>query len=402
MGPQLGAPLGTELWKTMLTSDRLSLWGPFAADPSGATYFADDGSVFGDSEQEPTLISLDGCGAVRWRVPWNHAPTQNGAFSLMVIGDRLIAEFGDVEAFASSDGSHLWTADLSVLGGPTGVYLGNPVGAENGDVYLAATTPDGVRLVAIDSTGAAKVIAAVPNAVPNGAVTDLILDATGRLDLSLTLTNQFVTDTTPGVVDTFRRDGTLDLTTSVPNVEPWNLLIAGPQSFLVEGSGTWIAPDGNVSGMLASSPVFSVAMDALGNAYASVVPQQPTNGTVPTIVKFDPTGAQVWNTSFPNGPENDGAGVGPILGDGSNIYFLARNVPGFSIAAIDVETGAQRTWPYDGDTSGNLLLTPAGVLVFTAGGQVVGLASGGARPPANAPWPTGLGGIDSRAAAAGQ
>jgi PQQ-like domain len=396
----LGAPLGAPLWKTTVTSDRF-LWGPFAADPSGATYFADDGSLLGDYEQEPTLLSLDGCGAVRWRVPWNHAAAQAGGIYMMISGDRLIAEFGDIQAFALSDGSHLWTVDPSALGGPTGVYMGTPVGADTGDVYLPLTTPEGVRLVAIDSTGSASVLATVPNAVANGWTTDLILDATGRLDLSLTQTNDFASPTTPGVVDTFRRDGTLDLTTTVANLDPWNRLIAGPDAFLNEGSASWIGPDGSVTATIGTMEIFSAAMDAQGDLFASVIPP-PSSSTRPAIAKFDATGVQVWATSFPDGPINNGPASGPVLGDASNVYFLAQGVDGFAIAALDVETGAQTTWPFEGTTSESLLLTPAGVLVFTAGGQVVGLSSGGARPPANAPWPTGLGGIDARSAAVGQ
>jgi hypothetical protein len=60
------------------------------------------------------------------------------------------------------------------------------------------------------------------------------------------------------------------------------------------------------------------------------------------------------------------------------------------------------TWSFPGLTPGYMLLTAAGEVVFTSGGQVVSVASGGELPAADAPWPTPRGGVDQRGAALGE
>jgi outer membrane protein assembly factor BamB len=394
------------LWRTRLATD-LHLTGPLAADPSGATYFAYDPSVLGQPGR-PSLISIDSCGNVLWRVPWDHRKVDYVRLYLMVSGDRLIAHYGDVQAFDLVTGQHLWTADIAGLIGSSKIFIDTPVAAADGTVYLVAmdvaAPATTTSIVAIDSNGAARVLGPVPNVKDTTFVTDLILDSTGQFDLSLTGGNVFRTGGTPGTINTFRRDGSLAQITAVPNVLPGTSLLAGPGLVLNEASGTSLGPGGEVLGHLGISAVWSAVMDAQSNVFGI------TQGEGPVVTKFDPAGSVRWKSAPFRGAPNNEPGAGPLLADGAHVFFLADVWDGGStgrtgvLAAIDTETGAQTTWrfPGGGASDGPLLLTPAAELVFKVGGEVVAVSSGGERPPMDAPWPTCRGGIDQRSAALGQ
>jgi outer membrane protein assembly factor BamB len=372
-----------------------------AADPSGDTYFAHDGFLFNSTVAGgSSIIALDPCGIVRWRAPWNHAQKQDEQAFLMVSGEQLIAEHGDVEAFELASGAHLWTADLSGLAGAgdlSDAYLGAPVAASDGTSYLTATNDQGATwLLAIDASGVAKVLASVPNIAPNGSPMGLILDSAGRLDLSLAESNVFLA---PGAIDVFGRDGSLEIITPLANVGPQNLLMAGTGFVLNESTGDLVGPDGGVLGRLPLAPDEPAVIDAQGNVFAV------GQSTAVTVSRLDLAGAVRWGAPFP-GVVWEYYG-GPVLGDGAELFFLAQtldadNQEGATVAAIDVEDGTTETWSFPGVTPAYLLLTAAGEVVFASGGQVVSLASGGERPAADAPWPTPRGGVDQRGAALGE
>jgi hypothetical protein len=181
--------------------------------------------------------------------------------------------------------------------------------------------------------------------------------------------------------------------------------MSGPGIVLNETSGTMLGPDGRVVGQLGARAVWSAVMDAQRNIFAI------TAGDGPVVTKFDPTGSVRWKSApFRDAPLND-PGAGPILGDGTHVFFVANLARSASssavwtptVAAIDVDTGTQTTmWPFEGSPPISLVLTPAAQLVFTVGTDVVALSSGGERPPTDAPWPTARGAIDQRSAALGQ
>src|SRR5271165_193701 len=90
-GAVAGTPAGQILWQTDLVSDRY-LTGPLAADPQGNTYFADDGALWGGMvDGGSTLLSLDPCGNLRWRKPWDHFYNDTVGTHVMVSGSRLVA-----------------------------------------------------------------------------------------------------------------------------------------------------------------------------------------------------------------------------------------------------------------------------------------------------------------------
>jgi hypothetical protein len=349
------------LWQTTLTTDTY-LVGPMAADPSGDTYFAHDGFLFNSTVAGgSSIIALDPCGIVRWRVPWNHAQKQDEQAFLMMSGERLIAENGDVEAFELASGAHLWTADLSGLAGAgdlSGAYLGAPVAASDGTSYLTATNDEGATwLLAIDASGVAKVLASVPNIAPNGSPMALILDSAGRLDLSLVESNVF---RAPGAIDVFGRDGSLEITTPLANVGPENLLMSGTGFVLNESTGDLVGLDGGVWGRLPVAPDEPAVIDAQGNVFAV------GQSTALRVSRLDLAGVVRWGAGFPGAVwEYYG---GPVLGDGQQLFFLAQtldadNQEGATLAAIDVDDGTSVTWSFPGFTPGYMLLTAAGGVI---------------------------------------
>jgi hypothetical protein len=403
-GSILTTPAGQVLWQTTLVTDRY-LVGPLAADPSGATYYVDDGfEVGGVVDGGSRIMSLDECGNLRWNKPWSHYYNDSVSTHLVVSGSRLIASNGDVRAFDLATGDELWTADLVTWGNQQGLgdlsgsdSLGAPAVTADGTVYLTAYSMAQTWLLAIDTTGAPSVVAPVPGTTDGGFATDLIVDNAGQLDVSVVFTN--VTPG-PGAIVSLGRDGGVGWQVPMMSMGYQERLMSGTSFVLAEDSATVLDLGGGVRGSLGGGFAKPAVVDAPGAIYAI----SAVSSAGMTVGAWNADLSTRWSTVLPGNTFYEYTG-GPLLGDGSHLFFLQQLNAGTSIttavSALDQQTGTQVAWPFAEESPGYMLLTPTGELVFTLGQRAVALSSGGEKS-ADTLWPTPRGGIDQRGVAKGQ
>jgi len=397
-------PAGTVIWKTTLVTDRY-LVGPMAADPSGATYYVDDGFLFGGVvDGGSTIMSLDPCGNPRWRTPWNHFYNDSVTTHLMVSGSRLIAVNGDVRAFDLSTGDELWTADLVTwareqgLGDVSGSdSIMAPVVTADGTVYLTAYTASQTWLLSIDMTGAPSLVAPVPDTADGGFATDLIVDNVGNLDVPVVFTH---VSPGPGEIVSFAHDGGVQWEAQLPQLGYQDHLMSGATSLLNEDTAGLFGFGGTIVGQLQAQFSKPAVVDSQGDFFAI----SAASSAAITAGSWAPDGTPRWSTNITSGGFY-GYNGGPLLGDGSHVFYLSQLYDGTtetaSVESLEQASGALVTWTFADRSPGYMLLTPAGELVFTMGTYAIALSSGG-ELPADTVWPAPRGGVDQRGVARGQ
>jgi hypothetical protein len=247
-------------------------------------------------------------------------------------------------------------------------------------------------IATVDMAGRVSTLATVAGST--GDISGFILDAAGHVDVLYNSING-------AIVDSYAKDGTVVFVSQFTCDEEFLGPLASGTSFLVMQSGPCAM---DFSGNNILSPPQSdddaqyVTIDSNDNLYFNL--QSSTAGGQPR-----------WMTT----PPNDAELLTPLLLASGDELFAATsgNVLEASgviqIEAYDRSSGATLATystgiPYpEGDTipTLQLLLTPAGQLVFMKDQNAVAIAAGQAPDPSD-PWPTSNGGVDRRNAAPGQ
>ncbi len=172
----------TVAWQTPLPIPSGSVGGPYAADAAGDTFFV---SITPYGSEDYSILALNACGRQLWQTGGISMGTQTNVLpSVIVAGDRAIAQFVNVDAFDIATGNHLWSVDLEALAGtslrPADGDLSPLAAAQDGTVYTAFFTASGGTIVAIDRAGHAMPIASPRLACE---ITGLTLDGAGHVDV---------------------------------------------------------------------------------------------------------------------------------------------------------------------------------------------------------------------------
>ncbi len=403
------APLGTVRWRTPIGHDRF-LVGPMAADPAGNTYFVHDSTLLGVADPEPFIVSLDRCGAMRWRAPWQHPNNRSVLPHVTLAGSRILAANVDLHAFDATSGAAQWTLDLVAFAAREG--LGDVSGSNairsvvvdaSGNAFVMLWSPDTISIVRVDPNGTPRTLTRITDVPRNGEATDLVLDAQGNFEAAFTDTN--VTPG-PGALRSFGPDGAQRWITHTPALGYLDHLTVG-SNFVVSGdTGTIFSTiDGSIVRELGVQYAGPGGTDAADNLY--VFDNAPSSGRG-RLASFDRAGTRRW-TSTIEGYLAFAHDAGPLLGEHTGFYVfdgfdtqrdggtLARQV----LVAFDLASGTQSVFTYPGAGSGHALLTTAG-MVFVVGGDAVAISSGGEVPDASGTWVTPRGDIDRRGAARGR
>lgn len=401
------APLGAVAWRSTLTSER-GLVGPLAADAQSDTFFAiDPALVSRPSSAPPTLLSLDRCGAPRWRVAWTHFQNRSVLVHGLVTQGRLLVGDGDLQAFDAATGAHLWTLDLVAYAAAQG--LGDVTGSNalrrivadlDGVAYALVQSRDLAFVLRVDATGAASTLLRVPTTPDRSSVGDLVLDAGGRLVFPLTFTN---VSPGPGALYAFTRAGAMRYRLELPVVNYLDQITVGADYVLSGDTGTFVADDGSVRLDLGRF-VGPGATSAAGELYTV----RRRAGDDAGLAAYDARGRERWSAPLTYGYafSND---AGPYLGQ-RNVWavftrFESARDGGTRVLqvlqAASRATGAASTFAFPGSNAGQALLLPAGIVVFTLDGDAVGVSTGGDLPADDALWPGSHGGFERRGAPRG-
>ncbi len=382
-------------WQAPLPIPSGSVGGPYAADAAGDTFFV---SITPYGSENYSILALDACGRKLWETGGISMGTHTNVLpSVIVVGDRVIAQFVSVDALDIATGNHLWSVDLEALAGtslrPADGDLGPLAAAQDGTVYTAFLTASGGTIVAIDPAGHPMPIASPQLAC---AITGLTLDGAGNVDVLC-----------GPRVDSFTREGSPAFSSNFPCMTAGEGPLASSASDLyMEVASCFMSLDGVAGASLggaintAATTLGGLVVDGDGNVY--------TSQTFSSLSSFDSSGASRWTASLALPVAGS-----LLLAEGGALLAVEAPLSSpdgpLSIEVFDAATGAlQRTAPVGMGGRGDYVLTPAGQLVFTAYdyiGTNPALATGfalGMTLDGNAWWPTALGGADQRNAARGQ
>lgn len=412
------APSGSQLWKTSISTGAADLLGPVAADAAGDTfYLAADQALY-----VKTVFAVDACGAQRWSADVGALVAASGYVPQVMVagGHVLLVGIGSIVALDVATGAHTWTADLAAFaqGGGLGVTPGKVVGmgftaaSADGRAFTVVANDLDAWIVSVSVQGKMHSVAKVANYLgglgyPLGAQ-QLIIDAAGHVVLA--------GGSNPGAPDrinAFTATGKSVYDSVLPGWGNSRFLAAGPD--FVTGEGLWLLDNADASPrntFVGGGPTFvsfdgPFAIDAAGRVFA-VGDQHLDPGssavTANLLGGFSPDGSQRWRVALDEPVES-----GPVLGDGGQLFVLTTASTGAGspqhLSAFALEDGAPR-WRVDLPPSGKLpsywlLLSAAGTLQLVIDHTIYAFASGNARPPTCAWWPTPRGPIDQRACASG-
>jgi hypothetical protein len=396
------ATSGSLVWTTDFAGP---LAGPLAGDSNGSTYFIGV-TVSTPPRLTYVVLSLDACGAVRWRSdPVTSDETTALAPSAMVSGDRLVVHAGTtVDAFDLATGAHRWSADVAAFGASAG--LGDVLHDDNGVLGPAAARGDGTLLLPYGTSSATAVLQVDGNggvsvfsrerALSAGFPVSLIVDAAGNVDLLLNTALQ------GAEAVALNRSGSVAFTGSFGCTQSFIGPLASASDFIVQQDGLCsLRFDGTTGFDDGSQTDGFMVIDGSDNLY---FPDGEAVGS------DDSSGRARWTTRMPSPT------FGAMLGQ-RRLYttLLDGDTPTrLGVAALDRATGAI-AWTNDlGGAavevtlhdnpfgSAVALLASPGVLVLGDATHAFGLATGGDPPDTTAQWPTARGGLDQRAAAIGQ
>jgi outer membrane protein assembly factor BamB len=399
-------PPGSMAWQLALVpgpmadAGAMTFNGPWAADPTGATYYLGTAGAYPSTY---SLIAVDACGHAMWRTDGTpYGQSSQVRPTLLVDGDAVVVQIGAVDAFDRRTGDHLWSVSLDALAGEKlasddQAEIGPSAAAADGTVYVSFETATTMTIAAITAAGAPSVVARTP---AQGDLISFILDAAGHLDVLFNSALQ------GSYVESFTRSGSAVFAAAFSCQVTFLGPMASAASFLLMQTGPCVL---SLQGTTAFT--FSPAPEP-GDFAAMVVGAQDSlyvNESTPMASSYDASGRRRWTTPLPH----YGLG-GPLLSQSGEVIFLeadlsSRPITSVTVAALDSASGST-LWSRDVGTMGDLaalgtapvLLTSARQTVFGIGGNVVvALVAGGPPDPAAA-WPTPSGGVDSRNAARGQ
>ncbi len=384
-----------KVWQVSLPNDQ-AFTGPWAADDAGTTYFL--GTSPAQYPTTYTIAALDSCGALRWQSAPRPPGFLNGASPDVVVdGDRVLFQWGTVDAFDRMTGAHLWNVDLDAyagekLAGDDFAEIGPLAVSADGTAFLTMTYGTRAVILSIDATGTPQTVANVSG--DTGDLSGFVLDAADHLDI---LFNSVDGE----IVTSYARDGSKVFSSAFAcNIGFLGPLAAG-SSFVVMQSG----PCGmDLTGASLFSPpnddsAQSVTIDATNNLYLA-------GGNA--FASLDPTGSPRWTT-----PGSDFVVSAPLLATQGQVFTaqlpasIASTAGPLSIVSYDAATGVELArYPTDAMVPGGsiptipTLVTAAAQVVFSVGGTATAIAVGQTADN-SAQWPTGAGGPDRRNAALG-
>lgn len=410
---------GGDVWTVTLNPGTSDLIGPAAVDSLGVSFylFADNGLYVN------TVYAIDACGGITWHTEVASLLSSSGGYlpQVMVAGrNLLLVGVGEIVALELATGAHAWTADLTAFaqGGGLGVppgkvqALGYTAARSDGSAITVVANDHDEWLVEVSPTGVLHPVAKVANVIGGTSYSlgmqQLIIDAAGNAVLSAG-----VGSTGADLLHSFTPAGSLVFEASVPSWGLGSLLAAGPD--YVTGRDGWVL---GADGMPRNTdpgggPTIvewggGTVIDQTGRLFV-VGTDYPTPASSAPVARllgsFSKDGVERWRVTL-----DEPVTAGPVLGDGDQLFVVtsAGLAPGSArhLEARSLSTGAQ-AWRVSLPESGKrpsywLLLDPAGTLLTAQGNTVHASASGGARPPNCAWWPTPRGGADQRTCAYGR
>lgn len=403
-GPE--GPPGSIAWKLAIETGPVGdagatvFTGPWAADPSGATFYL---GTAGPAPRSYSVVAVDACGHLLWRTDGTpYGPSNEVRPTLLVDGDAVVVQIGSVDAFDCRSGGHLWNVSLDALAGEKLAFddqaeIGPSAAAANGSVYVAFETATTTILAAITPAGVPSIVTKTPS---QGDLISLILDAAGHLDVLFNSTLK------GSYVEAFTTDGASVFASSFS----CQAGILGP---LASGNDFIVMQTGPCVLSLQGAPVFAFSPAPAPGDFAAIVLDANdslyVSESTSAVDRYDASGQRRWTMPL----AQSGVG-GPLLADNGEMLLLEADLSQRPIARVTVGAIATASgttvWSRDVPTAGNLarlgvapfLLTDARQIVFGIGGNVVEALVAGASPDPAAAWPTPSGGVDSRNAARGR
>jgi hypothetical protein len=416
---------GQELWRWsdagyMIGGGATSL----AVDDLGNSYLPYLADPYGTSA---AWIALDSCGRTLWNVPWGGAVDPNDrGYSASLSGGELILWANDqVVGVAPATGTQLWQTDLLQMArqadGDDGGFL--EVGFESissqGTMFFEAWHCCNVNqyaLLALGQTGAPLWSQPLPfdtyevlsdtagNAyvdingfyVDGGAWTGLqSFDDLGRQRFMVATSGSEASPAAVGANDVL----VLNYTYS----QQWEASVVDVTALALGGNALY--------GPVTAGPIlFGVSgtvIDASGTTYLVGFQPSPDGGqwsSNGTVVAMAASGSVSWTSTLPQGQFPISM---PALGDGNTLFLVTAAGPDYFtledwLVGLDTSTG-KLLWQQDlgpdpspthdgGDPAASLALASTGELLVSDGYGVTAYFAGQHQPPANAPWPRGVGG----------